>query len=88
MANVFKLFNLTKSAKSWGARDVIDEVSKDLNAGVVPDNARMIVIYTDAAGTPTFNTNFYQCGMSASETIMLLEIAKMDIYKKQMCNEK
>jgi len=82
MAKVIRLFDKTGSAKSWGPQDVCDKLQKDINNDLVSN--KLLTLHFDQS-KGEFNINFLQCGMSASEMIMLLEIAKQDIYKKQMC---
>ncbi len=79
---VIKLINHTGSAKSWGPQDVCDALQEDINSGKV--GKKLLVLHVDQENG-RFNTSFLQCGMSASEMIMLLEIAKQDIYRQQMC---
>jgi len=78
---VVKLISKTGSAKSWGPQDVCDELQNDITAGEV--GGKVVVLHVDTKDG-AFNTRFIQCGMSMSEIIALLEIAKLDIYKKQM----
>lgn len=85
MGNIFKLIDKTANAKQWGPSDVVEALQSDINDGKVPQGARMLVVYTGPQSSGRFDTSFLQCGMSASEMIMLLEIAKQDIYKNQMC---
>ena len=79
---VVKLIDKTGSAKSWGPQDVCDKLQEDIDNGLV--NNKLLILHVDQSGG-NFNTSFLQCGMSASEMIMLLEIAKQDIYRSQMC---
>lgn len=81
--NVVRLIDKTGNAKSWGPQDVVDALQEDIDAGKVGN--KMLVLHVDQSNG-RFNTSFLQCGMSASELIMLLEIAKQDIYKNQMCS--
>ena len=80
--NIVRLIDKTGSAKSWGPQDVADALQADIDSGKV--GKKLLVLHVDQSDG-RFNTNFLQCGMSASEMIMLLEIAKQDIYKNQMC---
>ena len=80
--SVVRLIDRTGSAKSWGPQDVCDALQKDIDEGKV--GIKLLVLHVDQSNGQ-FNTSFLQCGMSASEMIMLLEIAKQDIYKNQMC---
>jgi hypothetical protein len=80
--NVIRLIDKTGSAKSWGPQDVCDVLQDDIKSGKV--GKKVLILHVDQSDG-RFNTSFLQCGMSASEMIMLLEIAKQDIYKNQMC---
>ena len=82
MGKVVRLIDKTGSAKSWGPQDVCDALQKDINDGAI--GTKLLVLHVDQSNGQ-FNTHFLQCGMSASEMIMLLEIAKQDIYRNQMC---
>jgi len=79
---VVKLIDQTVSAKSWGPQDVCYKLQKVIDNGLVSN--KLLILHVDQSGG-NFNTSFLQCGMSASEMIMLLEIAKQDIYRNQMC---
>ncbi len=81
MGKIVRLIDKTGSAKSWGPQDVCDALQADIDAGKV--NGKVMVLHVNQAGG-NFNTSFLQCGMSASEMIGLLEIAKQDIYRKLM----
>jgi hypothetical protein len=81
--SVIRLIDKTGSSKSWGPQDVCDALQKDINDGKV--GKKLLILHVDQSNG-RFNTSFLQCGMSASEMITLLEIAKMDIYKSQMCS--
>jgi hypothetical protein len=80
--SVVRLIDRTGSAKSWGPQDVCDALQKDIDEGKVKN--KVLILHVDQ-DNGRFNTSFLQCGMSASEMIMLLEIAKQDIYRNQMC---
>jgi len=84
---ILKLVTKSENSKHWGAKDVLQEALKDVDSGEIGENDRLMVISVNPAGLGEFNTHFIQCGMSASEMIMLLEIAKMDIYRKQMTSK-
>ena len=79
---VVKLIDKTGSAKSWGPQDVCDKLQEDIDNGLVSN--KLLILHVNQENG-NFRTSFLQCGMSASEMIMLLEIAKQDVYTSQMC---
>lgn len=87
MSNVIKLVSKTQSAKHWGPKDALEAAQKDLQDGTIGESDRMIVLWVNPKDTGAFNISFIQSGMSASEMIMLLEIAKMEIYRNQMTGD-
>lgn len=84
MGKIIKLVEKNKNAKSWGVQDVVDELQRRIDNGDMPAGVRFMAVYANPPTKPEFNTNFVQCGMSASEAIALLEIAKLDLYRNQM----
>lgn len=84
MSNVISLVKKTESSKHWGPRDVLNEALKEIEEGKIGPNDRLIIVAVGPSGSGEFNTHFLQCGMSASEMITLLEIAKMDVYRNLM----
>jgi hypothetical protein len=85
---ILKLIKYTGSAKNWGVQDVIDSIQKDFNRGEIAPNAKVLVISSNPQEDQKVVTSFTQCGMSAAEMIMMLEIAKQNIYRKYLDNEK
>jgi hypothetical protein len=77
--SVIRLIDKTGSAKSWGPQDVVDALQKDIDEGKVGN--KLIVVHLDSSNEQ-FKTTFLQCGMTASEIVGLLEITKMDVYRK------
>lgn len=77
---VVKLFDKTGNAKSWGPQDVIDEALEYIKEGFEGD----VMVLLREKHTGSYNVQFVQCGMCASEMIGLLEVAKMNIYKEFM----
>lgn len=83
---VLKLVSKSSNGAHWGPKDVLETALQDVAKGEIGLEDRLIVVSVNPRGKGEFNTRFIQCGMSASEMIMLLEIAKMDIYKKHMAS--
>lgn len=81
---VISMVSKTRNAKHWGPKQVLESALQEIEDGKILPDDRLIVLSVDAANSGRFVTSFTQCGMSASEMIMLLEIAKMDIYRKHL----
>jgi hypothetical protein len=84
MGDIIKLFDRNNNAKSRSPQDVVDRLQKLIDTDKIPPDAKFIAIYTIPAKEREFHIGFNQCGLSTSEMIMLLEIAKQDIYRTQM----
>jgi hypothetical protein len=75
--SVVKLVNYNNDAKSWGPSDVCDSFKKKIEDGF--DGEVIIVMSSKKDGTHT-NT-FIQCGLSLSEMVGVLEVAKLNIFE-------
>lgn len=84
MGDIIKLFDRNNNAKSRSPQDVVDRLQELIDSDKIPHDSKFMAIYTTPAKEREFHLNFNQCGLSISEMIMLLEIAKQDIYRTQM----
>lgn len=82
--SVLKLVAKTENAIHWSPQDVLEEALREVKSGKIGAQDRLVVISVGPRNSGEFNTHFLQCGMSASDLIMLLEIAKLDVYRNQM----
>ena len=78
---VVRLFDKTRSACHWGVKDVLQSAMDNLTG----DEKKVIVVTLD--DHEGYRVSFTQAGMTASQMIQLLEIAKMNIYNDFMKNE-
>lgn len=77
---IIKLFERNGNAKSWGPKDVLKDAAKVVDEGF---DGEILVLMRDKK-TGGYDVRFLQCGMSASEMIGLLEIAKLNVYRDLM----
>lgn len=80
--NVVRLITNAGNATSWGPQEVL----KDVAANIKPTD-RLMVIY-GSADLNQFEINYAQCGLTASEMIAILEVAKLNIYINLMSKQK
>lgn len=84
--SVVRLVEKTQDARHWSAKDVLEAALKDVEQGKIGPNDRLMVISVGPRDSGEFDTHFLQTGLRASEMVMLLEIVKMDIYRKHMAS--
>lgn len=75
-ANVVRLITKAANATSWTPSDVLKEASESIKC-----DDKVMVLYGNS-DLNSFTVDYIQCGMTASEMIALLEVAKLNIYRK------